>query len=450
MDHFPPAMAQPQAPDRPATAFVAFRGKTLFERLGDPRIGLHPADADGNDADFIVIPYPYSTAGHDMHPGLARMLADEVPDALIRRLRDGLATVVFDASAEGYPHSAARSDWIHQGLAELGVAADACLMITQERNYAADYAEYAARRGVRERVGVAAYDLWIKRFHDQFEVEGEKWHRKRLKAFRARQAARSRRFISLNLTARAMKVLFLLRLIKDDLWDSGHISFGGFDRRLNDFDPAASRRRRTAADFLQEKLGSHHDFRDMVEELAPCMESLEAKGQLIIGEVRQDGGGRIAKSPFKDLKLDEYDDSWFSVVTETEMRDRPSRITEKPFKPLANFHPLIVLGNPGSLRMIREFGYRTFDGAIDESYDEEPDPRRRFDMAYAEFVRLCRMDADELVRFEASLAETLAYNARWALLEMPRIYREQRDVALADQLLAMRARARARASTPAA
>ncbi len=88
--------------------------------------------------------------------------------------------------------------------------------------------------------------------------------------------------------------------------------------------------------------------------------------------------------------LTEYAESWFSVVTETEMRPRPSRITEKVLKPLVNFHPMILFGNPGSLRMVRDYGFVTFENVIDESYDDEPDPRRRFDKAYLELERSVR------------------------------------------------------------
>ena len=434
-------MGYPQAIDAPATAVVPFRGKTLFEKLDDPRIALDP---EGRDADFIVVPYPHSVAGAETQGSLAQMLAGALSPDELQRAAAGLATLVFDASAEGDPHRASWTDWAHAGFADLGVSPSGVVLVTQERNYADDYGAHAETRGWTDRMEVAFYDLWIKRFHAQFEGNGERRFRQRRRAFEARAAGRSRRFISLNLTARAMKVLFLLRVLKDGLWDAGYISFGGFDRRINEFEPEANVVRRGATDFLQEKLGSPAGFQDMVAELRPWLEALEAKGRTFLGEVSQDETGRVNKTPVKDGKLEAYDDSWFTVVTETEMRDRPSRITEKPFRALANFHPLIVLGNPGSLRMIREFGYRTFSGAIDESYDEEPDPRRRFDMVYAEFLRLCRLDDADLARFEAGLHETLAHNARWALVEMPRIYREQRDTALVDLLLAVRERSRTR------
>jgi hypothetical protein len=133
--------------------------------------------------------------------------------------------------------------------------------------------------------------------------------------------------------------------------------------------------------------------------------------------------------------LAEYDKSWFSVATETEMRPRPSRITEKSVKPLANFHPMLVLGNPGSLALIRSYGFETFGDVFDESYDDELDPRRRFDLVYEQVVRLCRMEERALASIESRLADKLIHNARWGLTTFPSSYRTQRDVVLVNEIL---------------
>jgi len=82
-----------------------------------------------------------------------------------------------------------------------------------------------------------------------------------------------------------------------------------------------------------------------------------------------------------------------------------------------------------------EYGFATFGDVLDEGYDEEDDPRRRFERAYAEVVRLCRLDDAELGRLQARLEETLAFNARWGLTRFPGVYRQQRDTALVDAIL---------------
>ena len=44
-------------------------------------------------------------------------------------------------------------------------------------------------------------------------------------------------------------------------------------------------------------------------------------------------------------------------------------ISEKSFKPIAFGHPFITLGEPGTLKMLQDFGFETFDNCVDESYD---------------------------------------------------------------------------------
>src|SRR4030095_6848324 len=132
-------------------------------------------------------------------------------------------------------------------------------------------------------------------------------------------------------------------------------------------------------------------FEDLILDLMPHMDTLASTERALLGMERHGWRRLELWNAGMAADLAEYNDSWFTVVTETEMRARASRITEKTLKPLVNFQPMILFGNPGSLRMIRDYGFTTFDNVIDESYDDELDPRRRFDQAYAEFTRLCRL-----------------------------------------------------------
>ena len=116
------------------------------------------------------------------------------------------------------------------------------------------------------------------------------------------------------------------------------------------------------------------------------------------------------------------------------MRPRPSRITEKPFPALVNFHPLVMFGNPLALQQVREFGYQTFSPAIDESYDEIEAPEARFRAAYKEFVRLCRMDEDELRHLVDSLRDVLVFNAEWGMTRLPALYRDRIDLDFMDRV----------------
>lgn len=64
-------------------------------------------------------------------------------------------------------------------------------------------------------------------------------------------------------------------------------------------------------------------------------------------------------------------DTWVTVISEASFADSDETIfiSEKTFKPIACMHPFIILGNRGSLVKLKEMGYKTFDGFINESYD---------------------------------------------------------------------------------
>lgn len=416
--------------------YVPWPGKTLFETTTSfrvsPRNELPPGDLA---AGIIVVPYPFSTRPQFLATAFSEIKAAWTQN-LSLKAREGRVRFVLDASAEGFQHSDQRSDCIHRGLAELGVPANLAVVLTQERNYNADYAEYVQRNRLDSALRVLNYDLWIDRFHAQFEERGSKIFEWRLNGFKSREKVRGRKFVSLNMTLRRTKFLFLLSLIRDNLWREGHISFGGFYRKESKFHPDHERSRSIAS--IEEYLRRSTVFKDITEDVVGYLPALEAKGQLIFGDVERDPDtGLPRKSPLSAM-LPQYDDSWFSVVTETEMRDRPSRITEKPFAPLVNFQPSILLGNPGALAQIRELGYLTFGHVLDESYDSIQDPAERFLAAYSEVLRLCRMGDEKLGQMEVELRDILVFNAKWGLTRLPKIYREVISTRLMDRIFADR------------
>ena len=66
-------------------------------------------------------------------------------------------------------------------------------------------------------------------------------------------------------------------------------------------------------------------------------------------------------------------DSLVYVPTETVYFGRRTHITEKTFKAIALEMPFVLVASAGSLEYLREYGFKTFDGIIDESYDLETD-----------------------------------------------------------------------------
>ena len=77
--------------------------------------------------------------------------------------------------------------------------------------------------------------------------------------------------------------------------------------------------------------------------------------------------------------LEIYERSQLTVVTESHFNQTGGLfITEKTFRPLLVGHPFIILGQRGTLKKLRSWGFITdFDG-VDQSYDLIEDDRERF------------------------------------------------------------------------
>jgi hypothetical protein len=107
-----------------------------------------------------------------------------------------------------------------------------------------------------------------------------------------------------------------------------------------------------------------------------------------------------AISVFALLPWDIYNQSYFSIVSETTSFNEYSQFTEKIAKPILARRPFVVFCGQYYLKNLKSLGFRTFDDVvdeqgnniIDESYDNEPDDRTRWTMAWEQVEKLCSVD----------------------------------------------------------
>jgi hypothetical protein len=102
--------------------------------------------------------------------------------------------------------------------------------------------------------------------------------------------------------------------------------------------------------------------------------------------------------------------SYFDITTETYMEGDYKSFTEKVCKPLMNFQPFVFIGFKGGLALLRELGFKTFNGFIDESYDSEPDHVKRLSMAYEEIKKLCGMPKQQIHDWYWKMEDILVHN----------------------------------------
>lgn len=85
-------------------------------------------------------------------------------------------------------------------------------------------------------------------------------------------------------------------------------------------------------------------------------------------------------------------------------------INEKLFKPIISMQPFVVLGEPRTLKTLRDLGYKTFDKWIDESYDNMLDDNKRYDMVLNEVKKLSKLNNQELSEMLYDMLPVLKHN----------------------------------------
>ena len=107
-----------------------------------------------------------------------------------------------------------------------------------------------------------------------------------------------------------------------------------------------------------------------------------------------------------------YQETFLSVVSETIYEGRNNFFSEKICKPLINLHPFIVMSTPYTLRKLQEFGFKTFDGFIDESYDHEEDVKKRTQLIFQELDKFQKKSNEELKDWWEEILPILEHNQK--------------------------------------
>jgi hypothetical protein len=115
-------------------------------------------------------------------------------------------------------------------------------------------------------------------------------------------------------------------------------------------------------------------------------------------------------SSWTDTQVDSYNNAYFYICTETYTDGPYKSVTEKICKPIGNYLPFLFVSFPGALQLLRDMGFKTFNGFIDESYDLEQDTQKRVAMVHAEIKRLCKMSKKQLHNWYWSMEDILVHN----------------------------------------
>jgi hypothetical protein len=114
-----------------------------------------------------------------------------------------------------------------------------------------------------------------------------------------------------------------------------------------------------------------------------------------------------------------------NVVTETLWDiDNCVFFTEKTLKPIYTCQPFIIVGNPYTLKKLKDYGFQTFSRWWDESYDEETDESKRIEKIFKVMRDISIWDKDKCRETLVEMNETLKHNFRilFTTTELKKLY----------------------------
>ena len=108
-----------------------------------------------------------------------------------------------------------------------------------------------------------------------------------------------------------------------------------------------------------------------------------------------------------------FSDSYINVVLESHMDVDSSNgvfITEKTFKPIKNSQMFILFGACGSLQLLRDMGYKTFDHVLDNSYDTIEDTTQRWKVAMDMTTTILERSHNEIHEMYINCQDDIIHN----------------------------------------
>lgn len=197
---------------------------------------------------------------------------------------------------------------------------------------------------------------------------------------------------------RSYRIYFVSLLKKYGLLDKGLVSFNVTDNLFDDW-------RDEVAD--NETKLSEHARRHAEQHLTGI-------DKLIIDHEQLPGSAsanilRNIKSNNRYSDMSDVEPFWH-IVTETVFYHDKLHLTEKIFKPIVSKQPFMLLAAPGNLAYLRSYGFKTFDGIIDESYDLIEDNDARIDAVTAQLAWYCNLSQEEKQKVIERLAPIVEYN----------------------------------------
>jgi hypothetical protein len=110
-----------------------------------------------------------------------------------------------------------------------------------------------------------------------------------------------------------------------------------------------------------------------------------------------------------NINIGAHSKTFCNIVTETQIVEETMFFSEKIIKPIFAVQPFIIIGCRGSLKKLKEFGFKTFDRWWDESYDDTM-YTERFEKIIETLEYIASWDEEKIKNVILEMEETLIHN----------------------------------------
>lgn len=207
----------------------------------------------------------------------------------------------------------------------------------------------------------------------------------------------TKKFITFNRItgdSRAYRSLFVAELQKLNLLDHGYVSYSDYCPEHNHY----------SKDIFN-LVGKHNVSEDYVLECKTLLDQIKFPLRIDFANEQTIPNGSQTLGAISEMMS-----SFLHVVTETCFWENKTHLTEKIFKPIVAQQPFVLLGCANNLKYLKRYGFKTFDGWWDESYDSITDPIIRLQAVVKIINDICKMTIEELEAMLQGMNYVLEHN----------------------------------------
>ncbi|WP_303540304.1 hypothetical protein [Sphingomonas natans] len=304
------------------------------------------------------------------------------------------ATLLIDGATEGWSFSEKIAEGLHRILEELSIAPARVLVVTTNHLFTEDYRAWCNSRNVAP-VNLFIYDYWAYKIAAELVDQAGSLEQALMQPIPEPKV--SSKLLTYNRVFKAHRAAVVLQLQRNGELASSHASF------MPDARPLPSDE--------QERMGSYLASLGWpsLTDLMPEWPELARKVPLTADRTAED---EYLSYVFGTILADIYAHVGFAVITESDFGvGRVDRVTEKPFKAIANRCPFVLVGQAGQLARLSSLGLIMGEMA-DPSYDTIACADKRLATCLRLIDELSRKSLVQLEEDRRRQADTLDANFR--------------------------------------